>query len=151
MPNAISLKYLFEAHFKDGSVIHQTPEDISSADPLTRSAFYDVAQRLDEVRMFGLYNEQHTYTVSLEDGHFEIDGVPFSAQPVSSPSINQGGKFTLIYFRDHQQEFVVTASVGADGQITESRNLGPHYHQYRMGWEYTDPTGKVYTQTIVII
>jgi hypothetical protein len=151
MPNAISLKYLFEAHLKDGTVIRQTPEDCSTAEPLTRSAFYDVAQRLDEVRLFGLYNDQYMYTVSLEDGHFEANGVPFSAQPVSKPVINQGGKFRLIYFRDHQQEFVVTASVGADGQVTESRSLGPHYHQYRMGWEYTDPTGVVYTQTIVVV
>lgn len=151
MPNAISLRYLFEAHLKDGTVIRQTLEDCSTAEPLTRSAYYDVAQRLDDVRMFGLYNDAHTYTVSLEDGHFEIDGVPFSAQPVASTRMNEGGKFELVYFRDHQQEFVISASVGDDGTVTESRSLGPHYHQYRMGWNYYDPGGVVYTQTIVIV
>lgn len=151
MPNVISLRYLFEAHLKDGTVIRQTQDDQSTAEPLTRSAYFDVAQRLDEVELFGLYNEQHTYTVSMRDGHFEVDGVPFSAQPVASGVINEGGRFELVYFRDHQQEFVVTASVGADGQITESRTLGPHYHQYRMGWNYFDPNGKVYTQTIVVV
>lgn len=151
MPNDFRLKYLFEAHLKDGSIIRQTPEDISTAEPLTRSAFYDVVQRLDQVRVFGLYSDEHTYTVSLEDGHFEIDGVPFSAQPVTSPIINAGGKFKLVYFRDHQQDLVVTASVGADGKIVESTSPGPHWHQYRIGWEYTDPNGSVYVQTIVIV
>jgi len=151
MPNAISLKYLFEAHLKDGTVIRQTPQDVSTVEPLTRSAFYDVAQRLDEVRLFGLYGDYHTYIVSLEDGHFEINGVPFSAQPVSAPTINGGGTFRLIYFRDHQQEFIMSANVGEDGSVTESQVPGPHHHQYRIGWEYNDPNGQVYTQTIVIV
>lgn len=151
MPNTIQLKYLFEAHMKDGSVIRQTDQDQSTAVPLTRSAFYDVAQRLDEVRVFGLYNDKHTYTVSLEDGHFEIDGVPFSAQPTVSPSINEGGKFQLVYFRDHQQDILLAASVGADGEITETSTMGPHRHQYRMGWTYLDPNGSQYDQTIVIV
>jgi len=151
MPNAINLRYLFEAHLKDGTVIRQTPEDVSTAEPLTRSAFYDVAQRIDEVRVFGLYNDKHTYIVSLEDGHFEIDGVPFSAQPVTSPCIAEGGKFKLLYFRDHQQEIHVSAKVEEDGSVTETRTAGEHYHQYRMGWEYTDPRGRVYHQTIVIL
>lgn len=150
MPNAISLKYLFEAHLKDGTIIRQTPSDISTLDS-SRSAYYDVVQRLDEVRTFGLYNDNNVFTVSLEDGHFEVNGTPFSAQPTTQPIINEGGKFKLVYFRDHQQEFVLSATVGDDGQIIESRSLGPHYHQYRMGWEYYDPSGQVYQQTIVII
>lgn len=143
MPNKTELRYLFEAQMKDGSVIRQTPEDVSTAEPLTRSAFYDVAQRLDEVVVFGLYNDKNLYVVDLRDGHFEINGVPFSAQPVTAPVINEGGKFKLVYFRDHQQELVMTNG--------GSYEAGAHYHQYRMGWEYEDPNGKIYQQTIVII
>lgn len=151
MPNAPALRYVFEAHLKDGTIIRQTEQDQSTAEPLTRSAFYDVAQRLDEVRMFGFFNHDHTYIVSLEDGHFEIDGVPFYAQPTIKPCMNEGGKFKLVYFRDHQQDIVIAAVVGADGEITETHTPGPDRHQYRMGWEYTDPNGKVYEQTIVIV
>jgi len=150
MPNEFRLQYLFEAHLKDGTVIRQDDRDCSTLDP-TKSAYYDVAQRMDEVRVFGLYNDEHTYSVSLEDGHFEIDGVPFSAQPVTMPCINEGGKFTLVYFRDHQQDLVVSAIVGEDGQVTQSAKPGEHRHQYRLGWVYDDPNGKTYSQTIVII
>lgn len=150
MPNEFRLQYLFEAHLKDGTVIHQNDRDCSELDP-TKSCFYDVTLRLEDVRVFGLYNNEHTYTVSLEDGHFEIDGVPFSAQPTTRPCINEGGKFTLVYFRDHQQDMHVAAVVGEDGQVTQSYRTGDHRHQYRMGWEYIDPNGVVYAQTIVII
>ena len=128
---------------KDGTVIKQTPEDVSTAEPLTRSAYYDVAQRLDDVVAFGLYNDKNQYVVDLRDGHFEINGVPFSAQPVTSPCINEGGKFRLVYYRDHQQELVMT-----NGGAPQP---GTHHHQYRMGWEYFDPNGKTYQQTIVIV
>jgi hypothetical protein len=136
------MKYLFEAHFSDGSVISQTPDDISTIDPTLRSTFYDVAQRLDDVVLFGLYDNDHKYVVDLRDGHFEIDGVPFSAQPVSAPTILEGGKFKLLYFRDHQQEITISA----DGE----RTAGSHYISFRFGWEYTDPHGKTHIQTLVI-
>lgn len=122
----------------DGTVIRQTPEDRSMAEPLTRSAYYDVAQRIDDVDVFGLYNDSKTIAVDLKDGHFEINGIPFSAQPTAAPTMIEGGKFKLLYFRDHQHE--------VQGGVEVS-----HEHQYRLGWEYTDPDGKVYTQTIVII
>lgn len=134
------MKYLFEAHFSDGSIIAQTPDDASELDPI-RSTYYDVVQRLDDVVLFGLYDNDHKYVVDLRDGHFEIDGVPFSAQPVSAPTILEGGKFKLLYFRDHQQEITIR-----DGEPTP----GVHYISFRFGWEYTDPHGKTYTQTLVI-
>lgn len=143
MHNTTELRYLFEARMKDGTVIRQTLEDVSTVEPLTRSAFYDVAQRLDDVVLFGLFNDKNSYVVDLRDGHFEINGVPFSAQPVTTPVINDGGKFKLVYFRDHQQELVMSAEGNS--------KLGTHHHQYRMGWEYTDPNGRIYQQTIVII
>ena len=138
----LNLRYLFVAKLKDGSIIEQPPDDASLIDS-TRSAYYDVSQRLDDVIAFALHDDKNYYAVDLRDGHFEINGVPFSAQPVATPTINEGGKFRLLYYRDHQQELIM----GMDG----SMKPGEHTHQYRMGWEYFDPSGKSYVQTIVVV
>lgn len=72
------MKYLFKALLFDGSMIEQTQED-KSATTEGKNAFYDVLQRLDEVRAFGLYNQEtgEEYLVDLHDGHFEVNNVPF--------------------------------------------------------------------------
>lgn len=44
----MNLAYLFECHLKDGTMIQQTPEDVSVIDP-AKSAFYDVLQRINDV------------------------------------------------------------------------------------------------------
>jgi hypothetical protein len=95
-----TLTYLFTCRFTDGSVIQQTPEDVSRLDA-SCSAFYDVLQRIDEVESFIIkkYDAPHTYMVDLRDGHFEIDGVPFF---VSSEELPGEAKFRLIYFHRHQ-------------------------------------------------
>jgi len=103
------LDYLFEAHFSDGTMIQQTPEDVSVVDP-TRSRFYDVAQRLDDVVAFGFFNDQHTYAVDLRDGHFEVDGAPFFSYPKDfAPS--EETKFRLIYFRHHTHQITQGSDV----------------------------------------
>ena len=135
MSDSWQLKYLFIAMMRDGSLIEQTEEDRSIVDPL-KSAFYDVVQRIDEVDAFILLGQGHTYLVDLHDGHFELDNVPFSIQPVEHPTIVPGGKFSLIYWRDHQHA------------LTESG--ATHQIQYRIGWRYTDPKGREYIQTMVI-
>src|SRR4051812_41703280 len=91
-----NLAYLFECHFTDGSIIFQTQEDVSTVDP-TRSAFYDVVQKLDAVEVFGLVNDQNTYAVDLRDGHFELNGVPFEVH--SGTQLPPDCVFRLIYFR----------------------------------------------------
>lgn len=139
----MKLKYLFEAYFADGHRIIQDLDDISSLDP-ARSTFYDVLQyeSTSELVLFGLYLGKNTYVVDLLDGHFEVNGVPFSAQPVALPEMIEGGKFKLLYCRDHQQELILSEN---------SSKPGKHSVQYRFGWEYTDPRGKVYNQTLVLV
>ena len=138
------MKYLFEAHFKDGSVVAQTPEDRSAIEPDTRSAYYDVVQKgLDQVTLFGLKSYEHTYVVDLTDGHFEIDGIPFSAQPATGPFIPAEGTFELVYFRDITRQF----NVAADDSRPEE---GVVHTAFRFGWKYEDPNGKRWEQTIVI-
>ena len=72
-----ALKYLFEAQYKDGESYLQGADDISLQDP-SKNAFYDVfyspIKPLGELESFSLIGDDHTYSVSLTDGHFEIDG-----------------------------------------------------------------------------
>lgn len=131
------LAYLFECHFSDGTAIVQTPEDISSIDP-TRSEFFDVLQRTEDIESFGIYNNENTYAVDLRDGHFEINGIPFEVHgddelPVD---INQC-KLRLIYFRRHRH----TVTLGLDGE--------EHDVAYHVGWQ-TTIDGKNYQRTISV-
>jgi hypothetical protein len=92
------MKYLFKAHFKDGSVFQQPKDDHSTLDP-SKSSFYDVLQRADQLAVLGLSSEQtpNTFVVSLLDGHFEINGVSFMAGP--SVEFPPDTKFRPIFFR----------------------------------------------------
>ena len=96
--NPIELDYLFTVLYKDGNTYQQTPEDVSVSDPL-KSCFFDIKQ--DEVKTFTLKGNGHTYLVSLEDGHFEIDGVSFKNHDEVLTN------FRLIFFRRHRHNFNV--------------------------------------------
>ena len=126
------LDYLFTARFRDGTVIHQTPQDVSALEPLTRSAFYDVAQRLADVVSFTLTDGKHEHTVFLADGHFKTDGriIPCPR----SDLIN----FRLIYFRQMQQA------------ITGTFKHRPEVKLYVIGWQANDATGKNYQMHLEI-
>ena len=129
--------YLFTCRFKDGSVIQQTQEDVSQEDS-TRSAFYDVVQRLDEVELFTITKQdarQHTYTVDLRDGHFEVDGIPFYA----SEELPGEAMYRLIYFHRHQHRVVQGQTLTGDGALI----------QYYIGWQ-TTIDGKNFQSTISV-
>ena len=128
------LAYLFECHFTDGTILQQTPEDISQIDP-TRSAFYDVMQRNDDVMVFGLVNDEHTYAVDLRDGHFEVDGVPFEIH--GQDVLPNDTKYRVVYFRR------VTHTITQGYSIVES------IIKYHIGWQAT-VDGKNYQQTIAL-
>jgi hypothetical protein len=138
----MQLQYLFEAHLKDGTVISQTPQDVSLVDP-EKSAYYDVMQRLSEVEVFGIYNDKATYVVDLRDGHFEINGIPFntlSKEDSTEDDIELGPdqKFELVYFRRH----VHVTMVGAELPVELS-----HTVDYHLGWS-TKIDGKEIRRTI---
>jgi hypothetical protein len=133
----MELSYLFEAHFNDGSMIQQTPQDVSVVDP-EKSAYYDVMQRLGDVKVFGIYNDKNTYVVDLRDGHFEINGVPFSVSSEEDLDLMPDQKFELVYFRRHKH---VTA-VGGELPVELS-----HTVDYFLGWT-TTVNGKQVRRTI---
>jgi len=72
------LKYLFKALFTDGTILEQNQNDQSTTTP-NKNAFYDVLQRLNEVRAFALYNQEtgEEWLTDLKDGHFEHNQSPF--------------------------------------------------------------------------
>ena len=127
------LEYLFTARFRDGSVIHQTPQDVSRLEPLTRSAFYDVLQRLPEVESFTLYNGRTGHTVFLTDGHFNSDGRIL---------VNPHGELTnfrLIYFR--------TVSQNMEGDTLKPARVT----KYVIGWQANDAKGQNFQMKIEIL
>lgn len=119
--------YLFTCRFTDGSTIQQTIEDLSAKDD-TRSAFYDVVQRMDEVETFTIINRDaprtHTYMVDLRDGHFEVDGVPFE---VSSEELPGEAEFRLIYFHRHQHHVIQGQTMTGNEDVV----------RYHIGWQTT--------------
>jgi hypothetical protein len=126
------LDYLFIARFKDGTAIHQTRYDVSTLEPLTRSAFYDVLQRLPEVESFTLTKGPREHTVYLKDGHFNSDGRIL---------LNPHGELTnfrLVYFRRVQQD------------TTGAHRERPEVKLYFMGWQANDASGKNYQMMLEI-
>lgn len=124
----MALKYLFHALYQDGTIFSQNPEDVSATNA-EKSAFYDVVQ--DQVVRFCLEGEGHTAIVDLSDGHFEIDDVVFTIEPVPADT-----KLRLIFVRRHLHRFNV-----------EMEELA-HEMTYVLGWQYTDADGKNHQQTI---
>lgn len=161
----MELDYLFEAHFPDELIYQQTIEDVS-VDAPGRSACYDLCLHddngnsvldalgrvifRDDILFFGLYSivpkAVRTIVVDLRDGHFEINGVPFSPQPHwAKGAIPAGGKYRLIYYLDNEQD-IIKLSNG-------SQRLGEHRRAYRLGWEYkvtVDGHEETFTQTVVV-
>ena len=127
------LDYLFVSDFKDGSRYFQTPADASVVHPLTRSAFFDVCQRLEDVKQFTLVDRhnQHEHTVFLEDGHFKTDGriipcprsdlINFRLIYVRRCQIPQGMN---VYEVDHEYNRVVAYFIGWQAnQIRTGQNF----------------------------
>jgi len=133
---ADQLAYLFECHFKDGTFIQQTQEDVSSVDP-TKSAFYDVLQRIDDVLVFGIVNGSHVYVVDLRDGHFIIDDVPFEVN-TGKELPTTDCEYRLIYFRRHRH----TVTMGYS-------DVEEHTVDYHLGWQ-TTIDGENYQRTISV-
>jgi len=140
MPNNTMLetKYLFTVKYKDGTIYQQNPEDVSVTDP-KRSCFYDVKQ--DEISTFTFRGENHEYLVSMEDGHFEIDGVPFFMHEDIREDLGNGRvkliqlkDFRLIFYRQHKHEV----------RVSDRKELS-HHIMFCIGWQCT-VEGKNYQQ-----
>lgn len=131
-PITYTLDYLFIAEAENGTVISQTPDDVSRLDP-TKSSFYDVLQNLP-LKKFTLVGKGHLLTVDFTDGHIEIDG-----RSVYSQRPPEKGKIEPIYYRKVQQMQRVT--VYEDG-FRDTQPTLPAVRYY-IGWQ-TTYSGKNY-------
>lgn len=154
------LKYLFEAEFVDGEILLQ-PEDNKSrvhkmdAEGYQPSAFRDVLDKEKKVRLreFHLVGEGHRYTVNLEDGHFEIDGIPFVAhQQGLRVWSTKDDPLRIIFFRETKQEQNLTFRMdGEGGSELESVENGERYvSRYFIGWQTKLANGENIQQTIAV-
>lgn len=115
------MKYIFQATYKSGEIYTQNEEDTSVTDP-TKSCYFDVKE--DEIKSFFIFNNEHTYSANLEDGHFEVDGVPFFMH-----TDHKLTNYRLVYSRRHTHTF------SQDKELT-------HDIVFCFGWQTTDENGK---------
>lgn len=130
------LEFLFTAIFADGSRIMQTSDDVSQIDP-TRSAFYDVIRRLDEVETFMLEEARlfrgKRVSVNLKTGLFQINGVKTQ---VHAQNFIAATPPELVYFRETH----VQSTFGSGDDPVEIDRK--HYvAQYFLGWHAKDQKG----------
>jgi hypothetical protein len=144
--NPMELKYLFECLFEDGTTIIQTPEDVSVIDP-ARSSFYDVAQRLDQVRAFALYShEGREVFVDLETGEFRVNGVVFRVDTGDELTERMRDGETVCECRRTPRRLIYAR------RHTHAMTTGQeasHSVVYRVGWQAT-VDGKNVQQVIEI-
>ena len=117
------LKYLFQVTYKDGSTYTQNEEDKSISGNDTKSCYFDVKQ--EDVKNFFLFNNEHQYSVNLEDGHFEVDGLPFFMHTDFLLK-----DFRIVFYRQHTHDFTM------DGQEVN------HRIAYCFGWQTNDKDKK---------
>lgn len=117
------LRYLFTAVLKDGTSIKQTIQDVSFLQE-GKSAFFDVMQRMGDVKAFLLESVEGLTkaAVSLEDGHFELNGDSFFVGEEPSDQV----QFRLIYFKRNFRRF----DIGMTNQTS-------HVVHYYIGWQAT--------------
>jgi len=114
------MKYLFNAQFNDGVVFQQDSEDRHPTKP-DKSSFTHLLEEADihgGIALFQLKNEEHTYSVNLLDGHFEIDGVSTIVEGLSD--------FRLVYYRQHRHKFNATLTMETAHEV-----------EFHFGWQTT--------------
>lgn len=119
---------LFVATFADGSQIFQTSDDKS----LTGGAncYSDVIayEKQSKLISFVIRNEETSFGVDLQDGHFEANGIPFFMHRYDHHEKDLT-EFRLIWFRttSHHQH--------SDGSVSFGVS-------YNIGWQANDSNGK---------
>ena len=125
MPKDFEFRYLFRAVYDDGSFFDQTHEDVSSKGVGT--CFSDVEHdRLSQFQLISVDGDD-CYTVSLHDGHFEVNGVQFFMHD------EELFNFRVIYFHRHRRHHRTTE----DGEYVQVA----HEVSYRLGWQANDRRG----------
>lgn len=121
--------FTYLAKFRDGSVFLQPKDDLSTIDP-TKSAFYDVLQKIDDVVYFEVTdNDERSLSVDLVTGLFKSDGNMLPAHP----GVSSGSKLTLVHFR--------RVKISPQSKTTET--------EYHIGYDF-EKDGKAVRHTVTI-
>lgn len=115
------LKYLFTCQYNDGTEFKQNINDISEKDS-TRSAFFDIEH--NKLIKFSITDNKNTFSVSLIDGYFEINHIPFKLHEEEINNIR------LIFFRRHKHTFNpeqhkhnITYHIGFQANLLDGTNI----------------------------
>jgi hypothetical protein len=137
------MKYLFTAHFENGPSYFQNFNDESLVNP-QKSCYFDIEQRIAageklwKFDLVGAVFDNHTYSVNLIDGHFEVDGAPFTILNDAARREHQELRdFRLIYFRRVLMNFVATQEIQKEVA-------------FHLGWQANDNGGNNHQQIIRI-
>lgn len=132
------LKFLFTAHFDDGTVIQQTQEDKSLTEDGSRFTDVLAYSKKSPIIGFELCDEIGVRAaVDLVSGLFEINGVVFLARDPTNRDPGKDEQLRLIYYRQ------VTQSLHSDSST--STDIAFH-----IGYQYNDVDGKNVQQCIVL-
>lgn len=123
------MNFLFTAKFQDNQTYKQNEQDISQINP-EKSCFYDILQIQGEnyenpVTEFHLSNGINTWSLYMDDGHFELNTNKFLIHEYEAPITNR----RLIYFRRRTISSIGTVIIGQDVV-------------YRFGWQANNLEGK---------
>lgn len=128
-------RWLFIAHFNDGSIIEQTPDDIKP----DSNQFKPVLERQEDLVAFELkrVDSDEIVTVDLQTGAFIVNGTPFNAHEQNFEPTNH--KLRLVYYRERREQASAVGAVEEDGSLSYS-NIIPersYINRYFIGWQTT--------------
>jgi len=106
--------YKFVATYEDGTVIEMNEDDSSITGQ--GSSFTDVLNKEKESKLisFVITDGQNIAGVDLQDGHFELNGIPFFQH---RPDLTPYKDFRIIYYRTVRQEVRMTNLEPISGKI----------------------------------
>lgn len=115
------MKYLFGCTNEKGKTYLQTPKDVSQKDS-SKSAYYDIKD--EKLETFWIEGDGNKILVSLQDGHFEINGAKVFLHEEEELS-----EMRLIYYRQNTIDFQGSEPI-------------KHEVTFCIGWQANDKNGK---------
>jgi len=136
------MKYLFVSEHADGSVVRQTPADVSLFND-EKSAFYDVASNPSPCVKFTLVSPESYVAIELTTGVFDVNGLRFAAH---APEVGPIDNVELRYFR--RRSHPVRFGVSDEGLIAMPQPEEPIV--FRIGFAGTLADGSVFERVLEV-
>jgi|ERR1700719_3524342 len=142
------LKYLFVAEFTDGTVIEQTPDDMSKLG--LRNCYSDVLEAQKNGKILKAFTlnrvgSVENVSVNLLTGIFTINGLEVLLESDKLPALPD--HFELIWYHQVTRDMNITYAVQTGKEV--DRTYAPEFREYFIGWKCTIH-GKSYQQKIAV-